>query len=121
MKTETIIIKTIHPSLNQWAIQWDKFKRYSEKKAIEAEVYYSSLDVFRFQNEVDITIIYYMPSKRRYDPDNYSPKFYLDSLVKSGIIKDDSGKYVKSLTTIIEYDKKNPRAEITITENEIPS
>lgn len=111
-----ITIPFIHPSLNQWAVQWDKYKRYSEKKRIEEYMHYELLDAPNFLNEVCITVTYFMPSKRRCDPDNYSPKFFMDGLVGAGVIKDDSSKYVKSLTIIMDYDKNDPRSEILIEE-----
>ena len=115
-KKHTITIKTIHPSLNKWAKQWNPYKQGIEKRYIEEEVSYCSLDVPEFENEVSITITYFMPSKRRYDPDNYSPKFYMDALVYNGIIRDDSGKIIKALIIKMDYDKDNPRAEILIEE-----
>ena len=60
-----------------------------------------------------VTIMYYFKDKRRRDPDNYSGKFILDGLVRSGIIKDDSFDCI-DLRLIGRVDKSNPRTEIFI-------
>ena len=60
-----------------------------------------------------VTIIYYFKDKRRRDPDNYSGKFILDGLVRSGIIIDDSFDCI-DLYLRGNVDKDNPRTEILI-------
>jgi Holliday junction resolvase RusA-like endonuclease len=45
-------------------------------------------------------------------------KFILDGLVRAGIIKDDSQKYINSITHRFEVDKRNPRVEVTLEEAE---
>lgn len=65
----------------------------------------------------EITICYYFKDRRRHDPDNYSGKFILDALVREGVIEDDSFKNVK-LVLVGDYDKENPRTEVTICEIE---
>ena len=45
-------------------------------------------------------------------------KFFLDSLVKSRLIKDDSVDFVISDNSEYFYDKSNPRVEITIYEKQ---
>ncbi len=57
----------------------------------------------------------FMPTKRRSDPDNYTPKFWNDGFVESGFIIDDDGQHLKELTLITDYDKEQPRTEIEIT------
>lgn len=64
--------------------------------------------------EFRMTFRMYMPSKRRSDPDNYTPKFLLDGFTESGFIADDDGKHLKALTLITDYDKHYPRTEIYI-------
>ena len=60
-----------------------------------------------------VTIIYYFKDRRRRDPDNYSGKFILDGLVRSGIIIDDSFDCI-DLYLRGNVDKDNPRTEILI-------
>lgn len=65
-----------------------------------------------FENVV-VTITYYFPTRVRHDPDNYNGVFILDGLVKAGILKDDSFACI-SLMLAADYDKTNPRTEISI-------
>lgn len=63
-----------------------------------------------------VSFKFYEPNNKR-DPDNISAvarKFILDTLVKTGVLKDDSRKYVKGLKDEYYTDKKNPRIEVTI-------
>jgi len=55
---------------------------------------------------------------KKKDPDNISSagrKFILDGLVKSGILKDDTRKFVKGFTDNFEIDVDQPRVEIEFT------
>ncbi|QUH21439.1 RusA family crossover junction endodeoxyribonuclease [Alkaliphilus sp. B6464] len=60
-----------------------------------------------------VKITYYFPTKHRRDPDNYSGKFILDGLVRSGILVDDSFSNIE-LILKGDYDRSNPRTEIEI-------
>lgn len=55
-----------------------------------------------------------MPTTRRADIDNYSPKFAQDGLTEAGVIIDDDYKHVNPLHIELYYDKENPRMEIII-------
>lgn len=66
----------------------------------------------------EVKLTYYFRTRGRRDPDNYSGKFILDGLVKSGIISDDSFGHIE-LRLCGDYDKNNPRTEIEITERVI--
>lgn len=61
--------------------------------------------------EFELELKMYMPSKRRADPDNFTPKFILDGFVDSGLIVDDDGRHLKKLSLSMGYDKENPRTE----------
>lgn len=56
----------------------------------------------------------YKSTKRRFDTDNYSPKFIMDGLVESKIIVDDDCRHINPLIIYGGYDKDNPRTEIYI-------
>lgn len=62
-----------------------------------------------------MVFITYMPTRRRIDPDNTVPKFILDGFSEAGLIIDDDGEHLHSLTLETGYDKENPRTEIEIT------
>ncbi len=65
-------------------------------------------------DDVDIIYNIYHPTKRRTDPDNYTPKFIHDGFVESGFLLDDDREHLKSLTIRCHVDKDNPRTEIEI-------
>jgi len=66
-------------------------------------------------NVVAITIKWYEPDSRR-DIDNIAAgtKFIMDALVHAGTIKDDSQKYVKSISHEFYVDRENARVEVEI-------
>jgi len=69
-------------------------------------------------NIVSITIKWYEPDSRR-DIDNIAAggtKFIMDALVHAGTIKDDSQKYVKSISHEFYVDRENARVEVEIQE-----
>jgi Holliday junction resolvase RusA-like endonuclease len=61
-----------------------------------------------------ITYTYYMPTKRRFDLDNMTPKFINDGLVESGLLTDDSVFCINPIVLNGGYDKSNPRVEMLI-------
>lgn len=67
-----------------------------------------------------VEIVLYEPSRRR-DASNAragAEKICLDALKECGIIVDDSPKWLEDVPARVEYDKANPRIEITIMEAE---
>jgi Holliday junction resolvase RusA-like endonuclease len=69
----------------------------------------------RFEGTVDITVMWHEKNAKR-DIDNIASgfKFIGDGLVKAGIIRDDSQKYVKSITHRFEVDAEHPRIEVEV-------
>lgn len=109
---------TIHPSINVWSIKpriqmnalkqtWKQFIMWWIK-----DLGYENLGLDNVEIEYDI----YHPTKRRTDPDNYSPKFIHDGFVESGFLVDDDREHLHSLTIRCHVDKDNPRTEINIIE-----
>ena len=87
------IERPMHPTINTWMIlpriqmnalkqKWKDFGVWWINK-----LGYENLKLEKFE----MTFITYMPSKRRADPDNTSPKFLLDSFSEAGFICDDDG------------------------------
>lgn len=105
-----------HPSINVWFVMQrpqmnslkQKWKDFIIWVINDLGYQDSKFDLF------DMEYIVYMPTKRRIDPDNISPKFINDGLVESGFIVDDDGKHMRSLILRTEYDKEYPRSEIYI-------
>lgn len=58
---------------------------------------------------------HYFPTRHRHDPDNYNGKMLMDGLTDRGVIADDSFDHIE-LRLRGEYDRQNPRTEITIEE-----
>lgn len=64
---------------------------------------------------VNVQVIYYMQTKRRVDLVNLL-EATCDILVDAGVLADDNSNIAAAHNGCrVEYDKKNPRAEITIT------
>lgn len=64
---------------------------------------------------VNVRCVYYMKTARRVDLANLI-EATCDILVKAGVLEDDNSKIVAAHDgSRVEYDKENPRAEITIT------
>jgi Holliday junction resolvase RusA-like endonuclease len=95
------------------------YKEYAVMKAEYTELVAWLAKKLPKYNKINLTITWYEPDNRR-DPDNImgGQKFIMDGLVRAGIIKDDSRKYVKSITHHFETDRNNPRVEVEIEEVE---
>ena len=67
-------------------------------------------------NKVCITYKYYFGDRRGRDVDNYTlgAKLINDGLVGAGVLIDDISKYLELKFPPHEYDKVNPRLEMTI-------
>lgn len=64
---------------------------------------------------VNVRCVYYMKTARRVDLANLI-EATTDILVKAHVLEDDNSKIVAAHDgSRVEYDKENPRAEITIT------
>ena len=64
---------------------------------------------------VQLNITWYEPNDRK-DIDNvtFATKFIQDSLVRTGILEDDSRKYINQVNHSVFTDKVNPRIEVEI-------
>jgi Holliday junction resolvase RusA-like endonuclease len=109
------------PGLNEIIDAAKKGKRGYQPYAIMKEQYTSKIALIakmlpQFQR-VNITITWYEPNIKR-DPDNImaGQKFILDSLVKAGVIHDDSQKYINSIIHKFEVDRQNPKVEVEVEE-----
>ena len=109
------------PSLNDIIEASKKGKGKYQPYAIMKERYTSEIGWIAKKlpayERVDITITWHEPNLRR-DPDNITAgqKFILDGLVAGGAIKDDSQRYVNSISHQFEVDRENPRVEISVEE-----
>lgn len=64
---------------------------------------------------VQLNITWYEPNDRK-DIDNitFATKFIQDSLVRTGILEDDSRKYINQVNHTVFTDKENPKIEVEI-------
>ena len=108
-----------HPSINLWSIK-PRIQMNVLKQTWKNFIIWFIDDIGCTNlklDDVDIMYDIYHPTKRRTDPDNYTPKFIHDGFVESGFLLDDDREHLKSLTIRCHVDKENPRTEITIIEN----
>jgi len=73
-----------------------------------------------FHKKVGISYRFYEPNERR-DIDNvasFAMKVTQDAMVAEKLITDDSRKYVRGFTCEFFTDKKHPRIEVTVTDEE---
>lgn len=111
------IDKPIHPSINQWCIL-PRIQMNSLKQSWKNFIIWHIKDLgYENMQLENVNVIYdiYHPTKRRVDPDNFTPKFIHDGFVESGFLFDDDREHLHSLTIRCHVDKNNPRTEITIT------
>jgi Holliday junction resolvase RusA-like endonuclease len=105
-----------HPSINEWFILMRPAMNELKQKWKEYIVWL--VDKHGYKNlkidNCEITYKFFMPSLRRADTDNFSPKFVQDGLTMAGVVIDDDYTHVNPLHIELGYDKENPRMEIII-------
>lgn len=105
-----------HPSINVWSIK-PRIQMNALKQKWKDFVIWWIRDLGYENKQLDnVDVIYdiYHPTKRRTDPDNYTPKFIHDGFVESGFLVDDDREHLHSLTIRCHVDKENPRTEIEV-------
>ena len=107
------IKRPFHPSINQWMIKKRPAMNALKQKWKDFCVWWVRDLGLTDKNltDVQMTFITYKGTRHRCDPDNTVPKFILDGFTKAGLIKDDDGRHLKSLTLITRYepDRKSTR------------
>ena len=107
------------PSLNEY-VNANRRNRYAGAKMkqdaeILVEHYIKLQGVQSIESKFELQIDWYEKDNRK-DADNVASatKFLLDSMAKSGVIKNDSRKYLTKISHEIFVDKVNPRIEVTL-------
>ncbi len=110
------IEKPKHPSINEWMIKGRISMNQLKQKWKEFVVWWIYELHLENKNLANYEMIFtvFNKTKQRIDPDNTVPKFILDGFVAAGLLVDDDGSHMKSLTLKTGYDKKYPRTEIEI-------
>ena len=88
-----------------------------QQELIEWYIKMGRLDPITKGIKVVVKFHWFEPDRRR-DPDNicFAKKFIMDSLVKQGILQDDSWKYVKGFVDCFSVDREDPRIEVELME-----
>lgn len=86
----------------------------AEGKSIKADYQYQAQNQWGLNppllGSISLSARFYFKTRRKSDMDNFS-KLLLDSM--SGIVYEDDGQ-IDELILIRDYDKSNPRIEITV-------
>ena len=119
MNAIRITLKNTPPSLNKFAGRENNWEYRNTKAMWTDNVQWAVMASKQkppepFQ-QAHVEIMYYFPSARRHDPDNYAGKFLLDGLTKAGVIADDSFDHI-TLSVGGAVDRKEPRTVITVRE-----
>lgn len=91
----------------------EQYKKYEE------DCMYFMPKIEAISNKVNVKAVYYMPTRRRVDLTNLHEALH-DILVHYNVLSDDNCNIVHSTDgSYVDYDKYNPRTEVTITEVDI--
>jgi Holliday junction resolvase RusA-like endonuclease len=103
------------PSLNDWQ-NLHVMEKAKRKKQTEHDVYYACYNQRppKPYDKARVRITIFFPVKRKHDNLNYPCKELIDGIVKAKIIKDDNIDVIGRPDVILDYDKKDPRVEVTI-------
>lgn len=126
LKQYKLTIPGVLPGLNEYVdaerSHKGKYKAASMKKQAQNVIGYmvkTQLRGVRFTRPVVIRYLWIEPSRRR-DKDNiaFAKKFIQDSLVESGVLRNDGWAEIEHFTDDFDVDPKKPRVEVTIEEYE---
>ena len=88
----------------------EAYERY-EKQCVEFMPFVDTIE-----RRVNVKAVFYMSTHRIVDLPNLQEAL-LDVLVHYGILKDDNSRIVATMDgSYVDYDKENPRTEVTITD-----
>lgn len=113
----TFTIRGRFPSLNEYidAERTVKFKAAAMKRKYTDLVADTAYDLPAFKSPVFVTFNWYERDKRR-DPDNvaFAKKFIFDGLVKAGVIKNDTHRWILGFEDNFFIDPDRPRVMVTL-------
>ena len=113
----TFTIRGRFPSLNEYidAERTVRYKAAAMKRKYTDLVADTAYDLPAFRGPVFVTFNWYERDKRR-DPDNirFAAKFILDGLVKAGVIKNDTQRWICGLEDRYHVDAQRPRVVVTL-------
>ena len=117
----TFRVDTMHPSLNAWSrkhpmavatwkIEYGQWMAMAIHEAVQTGTWDGQI----FE-QAEVTLIHHFVPGHRHDPDNGTPKFFLDSLVARGVLMDDDFDHI-NLHLLNGSRSRPPWTEIRITE-----
>lgn len=116
----TLIIRERLIGLNEYVNACRRNRYYANdlKQGTEAKItayIKEQINGVHFHEPVRLSFRWYEENRKR-DIDNIAmaKKFILDALVKSGVLVDDSMRWVKGFTDEFFIDKERPRVEVDI-------
>lgn len=116
-----IILKNTPPSLNRFAGRENVWEYREQKRYWSTMVLVAALSCDDRPKspyaKARVEIRYFFQRAGRHDADNYCGKLLLDGLTRAGVIADDDFAHI-SLSVSGQVDRKNPRTEITITQED---
>ena len=111
----------IYPSKNR-ILGMGHWERYKVKKTYDTAMA-ASLNLAKpwpkFTGQVQIKVLLCFSKKRRRDFGNYEPFWLLDILVRAGILKDDSEKYLSERCAIAFIEGEKEQTTVVIEEIKI--
>ncbi|WP_018659892.1 hypothetical protein [Allofustis seminis] len=126
-KIKKIIIPGEFPGMNQ-IIHANRTNRYAANHLKQKTDHHVKMYALKAMREgivldklpVNFTFIWYVKNRRK-DKDNISSavKFIFDGLVKAGLLENDGWEQVGNISHKFDVDKKNPRIEIYMSEQNI--
>ena len=112
-------ISPIPPSLNTWMILLRQQMNFEKQKWKDFAIWLT--EKYKLSNllldKVMVTYSFYMPTQRKFDLDNMTPKFINDGFVEAGLFVDDNITCITQIILQGGFDKNNPRTEILIKKN----
>lgn len=109
------------PSLNEYidAERGIRYKAAAIKRKYTDLVAEAACNMPAFLDPVYVTFDWYERDHRR-DPDNirFAAKFILDGLVKAGVIKNDTQRWICGLEDRYHVDAQRPRVVVTLSTKE---
>lgn len=97
----------------------------NQVKKIYKETVKPQLEELKYDGVISLTLQLFKGTKRRTDKANFlsiHEKFFCDALVECGCIEDDNDDHIlKQRYLPTELDRENPRVEIIIREEGLPS
>lgn len=107
------------PGLNDY-VQAERSNRYAASKMKKQQTERAGIAAVeqgmpRFPGRVEVAFTWVEENRRR-DMDNvcFAKKFILDGLVRAGVIRDDTPRYIAGFSDSFAYDSRNPRIEVEV-------